>query len=124
MIQHEPEGKCFTGPETRILMLLLLSHSASILCSVLCKQQGSSRETEYSQKSYLCSCRFIVHGLTTGETYVFRVQAINELGLSDESQESAPLSVRAALSMYQSAAYTQTEEQLTTLKNEMHSTST
>lgn len=44
--------------------------------------------------------RFVVSGLTTGETYVFRVQAINELGLSDESQESAPLSVRAALSQY------------------------
>ncbi|KAG7462769.1 hypothetical protein MATL_G00188190 [Megalops atlanticus] len=41
--------------------------------------------------------RFVVHGLTTGETYVFRVQAINELGLSDESQESSPLSVQAAL---------------------------
>ncbi|XP_035256170.1 myomesin-2 [Anguilla anguilla] len=41
--------------------------------------------------------RFVVHGLTTGETYAFRVQAINELGLSDESQESAPLSVQAAL---------------------------
>ncbi|XP_061084422.1 myomesin-2 isoform X2 [Conger conger] len=41
--------------------------------------------------------RFVVHGLTTGETYMFRVQAINELGLSDESQESAPLSVQAAL---------------------------
>ena len=39
-------------------------------------------------------------GLTTGETYVFRVQAINELGLSDESQESSPLSVKAALSQY------------------------
>uniref|UniRef100_A0AAY4E173 Myomesin 2a n=1 Tax=Denticeps clupeoides TaxID=299321 RepID=A0AAY4E173_9TELE len=43
------------------------------------------------------STKFVVHGLTTGESYVFRVQAINELGLSDESQESAPLSVRAAL---------------------------
>lgn len=42
--------------------------------------------------------RFVVSGLTTGESYVFRVQAINELGLSDESQESAPLSVKAALS--------------------------
>lgn len=42
----------------------------------------------------------MVSGLTTGETYVFRVQAINELGLSDESQESAPLTVRAALSQY------------------------
>ncbi|XP_031434542.1 myomesin-2 isoform X1 [Clupea harengus] len=41
--------------------------------------------------------KFVVNGLTTGETYVFRVQAINELGLSDESQESAPISVRAAL---------------------------
>lgn len=43
-------------------------------------------------------CRFVVSGLTKGETYMFRVQAINELGLSDESQESAPISVLAALS--------------------------
>ncbi|XP_071397105.1 myomesin-2 [Centroberyx affinis] len=43
------------------------------------------------------STKFVVSGLTTGETYVFRVQAINELGLSDESQESSPLSVKAAL---------------------------
>ncbi|XP_023684878.1 myomesin-2 isoform X1 [Paramormyrops kingsleyae] len=42
--------------------------------------------------------RFVVYGLKTGETYVFRVQAINELGLSEESQESSPLSVQAALS--------------------------
>lgn len=41
--------------------------------------------------------KFVVSGLKTGETYVFRVQAINELGLSDESQESAPLTVKAAL---------------------------
>jgi len=41
--------------------------------------------------------KFVVSGLTTGETYVFRVQAINEIGLSDESQESSPLSVKAAL---------------------------
>uniref|UniRef100_A0A665UZI3 Myomesin-2-like n=1 Tax=Echeneis naucrates TaxID=173247 RepID=A0A665UZI3_ECHNA len=41
--------------------------------------------------------RFVVSGLTKGETYVFRVQAINELGLSDESQESSPLTVKAAL---------------------------
>ncbi|MFT7805678.1 myomesin-2 [Arapaima gigas] len=41
--------------------------------------------------------RFVVYGLKTGETYVFRVQAINELGLSEESQESSPLSVQAAL---------------------------
>lgn len=31
---------------------------------------------------------------------MFRVQAINELGLSEESQESAPLTVLAALSQY------------------------
>lgn len=44
--------------------------------------------------------RFVVSGLTKGETYVFRVQAINEIGLSDESQESSPLTVMAALSQY------------------------
>uniref|UniRef100_A0A8C7MW87 Myomesin 2 n=1 Tax=Oncorhynchus kisutch TaxID=8019 RepID=A0A8C7MW87_ONCKI len=45
------------------------------------------------------SNKFVVQGLTTGGTYVFRVQAINELGLSDESQESSPLSVKAALTI-------------------------
>uniref|UniRef100_H3D8G1 Myomesin 2 n=1 Tax=Tetraodon nigroviridis TaxID=99883 RepID=H3D8G1_TETNG len=43
------------------------------------------------------STKFVVSGLTKGETYVFRVQAINELGLSEESQESAPITVKAAL---------------------------
>ncbi|XP_035635078.2 myomesin-2 isoform X4 [Oncorhynchus keta] len=41
--------------------------------------------------------RFVVHGLTPGETYVFRVQAVNVYGLSDESQESTPISVEPAL---------------------------
>lgn len=49
---------------------------------------------------FFCFCRFVVSGLTKGETYVFRVQAINELGLSDESQESAPLTVLAALCQF------------------------
>lgn len=42
----------------------------------------------------------MVSGLTKGETYVFRVQAINELGLSEESQESAPITIKAALSQF------------------------
>uniref|UniRef100_A0A674F584 Myomesin 2a n=1 Tax=Salmo trutta TaxID=8032 RepID=A0A674F584_SALTR len=42
--------------------------------------------------------RFVVHGLTPGETYVFRVQAVNVYGLSDESQESTPIAVEPALS--------------------------
>lgn len=53
----------------------------------------------YSDRWLSCGfCRFVVSGLTKGETYMFRVQAINELGLSDESQESAPITVLAALS--------------------------
>ncbi|KAM8879453.1 myomesin-2 isoform 4-T4 [Spinachia spinachia] len=42
--------------------------------------------------------RFVVHGLIPGETYTFRVQAVNVFGLSDESQESSPISVEPALS--------------------------
>ncbi|XDV51816.1 hypothetical protein PO909_020632 [Leuciscus waleckii] len=42
--------------------------------------------------------RFVVHGLVPGDTYVFRVQAVNAYGLSEESQESAPLFIDAALS--------------------------
>uniref|UniRef100_UPI0037E9C8F4 M-protein, striated muscle isoform X2 n=1 Tax=Semicossyphus pulcher TaxID=241346 RepID=UPI0037E9C8F4 len=41
--------------------------------------------------------RFVVHGLIPGESYVFRVQAVNVFGLSDESQESSPIAVEPAL---------------------------
>uniref|UniRef100_UPI003AADEF31 M-protein, striated muscle n=1 Tax=Centroberyx gerrardi TaxID=166262 RepID=UPI003AADEF31 len=41
--------------------------------------------------------RFVAHGLIPGETYVFRVQAANVYGLSDESQESSPIAVEPAL---------------------------
>lgn len=42
--------------------------------------------------------RFVVHGLVPGESYVFRVQAVNVFGLSEESQESGPIAVEPALS--------------------------
>lgn len=46
----------------------------------------------------VCVCvRFVVHGLTPGESYVFRVQAVNVFGLSEESQESSPIAVEPAL---------------------------
>ncbi|KAI4900076.1 hypothetical protein NFI96_019252 [Prochilodus magdalenae] len=60
--------------------------------------KGSKDWTSANHKPH-SKTKFFVHGLTTGETYVFRVQAINELGLSDESQESAPLCVGAALKL-------------------------
>ncbi|XP_070842016.1 myomesin-1 [Chaetodon trifascialis] len=41
--------------------------------------------------------RFICHGLMTGETYVFRVRAVNAAGLSQFSQESEPVEVKAAI---------------------------
>lgn len=41
--------------------------------------------------------RFVVHGLIPGESYVFRAQAVNVFGLSDESQESSPIAVESAL---------------------------
>uniref|UniRef100_A0A8C5FZF9 Myomesin-2-like n=1 Tax=Gouania willdenowi TaxID=441366 RepID=A0A8C5FZF9_GOUWI len=58
---------------------------------------GSKNWTSANHKPHK-KTSFVVSGLTTGESYMFRVQAINELGLSDESQESAPLTVKAALS--------------------------
>ncbi|CAN9506382.1 unnamed protein product [Ophioblennius macclurei] len=41
--------------------------------------------------------RFICHGLTTGETYIFRVRAVNAAGLSQFSPESEPVEVKAAI---------------------------
>lgn len=42
-------------------------------------------------------CRFICHGLITGEKYVFRVRAVNAAGLSQFSPESEPVEVKAAI---------------------------
>nr|XP_057915306.1 M-protein, striated muscle isoform X8 [Doryrhamphus excisus] len=41
--------------------------------------------------------RFICHGLMTGEKYVFRVRAVNAAGLSQFSQESEAVEVKAAI---------------------------
>ncbi|XP_029955781.1 M-protein, striated muscle isoform X2 [Salarias fasciatus] len=41
--------------------------------------------------------RFICHGLITGETYVFRVRAVNAAGISQFSPESEPVEVKAAI---------------------------
>ncbi|OCT78419.1 hypothetical protein XELAEV_180295239mg, partial [Xenopus laevis] len=40
---------------------------------------------------------FEVHGLTTGENYIFRVKAVNAVGVSENSQESEAITVKAAL---------------------------
>ncbi|XP_066579524.1 myomesin-1 isoform X2 [Amia ocellicauda] len=41
--------------------------------------------------------RFVCHGLTTGQTYVLRVRAVNAAGLSEFSQESEAIVVKAAI---------------------------
>uniref|UniRef100_A0A8C8SKG0 Myomesin-1 n=1 Tax=Pelusios castaneus TaxID=367368 RepID=A0A8C8SKG0_9SAUR len=41
--------------------------------------------------------RFICHGLLTGENYIFRVRAVNAAGLSEYSQESEAIEVKAAI---------------------------
>lgn len=41
--------------------------------------------------------RFICHGLITGEHYVFRVRAVNAAGISQFSQESEAVEVKAAI---------------------------
>nr|KAF6270294.1 myomesin 2 [Myotis myotis] len=43
--------------------------------------------------------RFVVHGLTTGEQYMFRVKAVNAVGTSENSQESDAIKVQAALTV-------------------------
>ncbi|XP_034981820.2 myomesin-1 isoform X1 [Zootoca vivipara] len=41
--------------------------------------------------------RFTCHGLTTGDHYIFRVRAVNAAGLSEYSQESEAIEVKAAI---------------------------
>ncbi|XP_066552890.1 M-protein, striated muscle isoform X2 [Amia ocellicauda] len=57
---------------------------------------GSKQWNPCNHKPYKHT-RFVVHGLTTGQSYVFRVKAVNALGFSEDSQESTPIVVQAAL---------------------------
>uniref|UniRef100_G3TDM5 Myomesin-1 n=1 Tax=Loxodonta africana TaxID=9785 RepID=G3TDM5_LOXAF len=41
--------------------------------------------------------RFTCHGLVTGQSYIFRVRAVNAAGLSDYSQDSEAIQVKAAI---------------------------
>ncbi|MBN3297714.1 MYOM3 protein, partial [Amia calva] len=43
--------------------------------------------------------RFTVHGLTPNKKYVFRVKSVSAAGVSDYSEESTPLTVKAAISL-------------------------
>ncbi|XP_029446928.1 myomesin-1 isoform X3 [Rhinatrema bivittatum] len=43
--------------------------------------------------------RFTCHGLHTGKNYTFRVRAVNAAGLSDYSQESEAIEVKAAIAV-------------------------
>lgn len=74
----------------------------------------------FSLTTWLCVCSFVVSGLTKGETYVFRVQAINELGLSEESQESAPITIKAALSPFSCLLCLCSPELIATVKIILH----
>ncbi|XP_067342214.1 myomesin-1 isoform X3 [Channa argus] len=57
----------------------------------------SSNEWEPCNNKPVNATRFTCHGLTTGEKYVFRVRAVNAAGLSQFSQESEPVEVKAAI---------------------------
>ncbi|KAJ8776612.1 hypothetical protein J1605_015201 [Eschrichtius robustus] len=41
--------------------------------------------------------RFTCHGLTTGQSYIFRVKAVNAAGVSEYSQDSEAIEVKAAI---------------------------
>ncbi|XP_068566080.1 myomesin-1 isoform X2 [Cebidichthys violaceus] len=56
-----------------------------------------SNEWEPCNNKPVNGTRFICHGLTTGEKYVFRVRALNAAGLSQFSPESEPVEVKAAI---------------------------
>ncbi|XP_067279215.1 myomesin-1 isoform X2 [Pseudorasbora parva] len=56
-----------------------------------------SNTWEPSNNKPVKGTRFVCHGLTTGESYVFRVRAVNAAGISEFSQESEAIEVKAAI---------------------------
>ncbi|MGH0160597.1 UNVERIFIED_CONTAM: hypothetical protein FKN15_039815 [Acipenser sinensis] len=63
----------------------------------LCPLEASSLQ---STVYLLCGMllRFIVHGLVARKKYVFRIKSVSAAGISDYSEESAPLVVKTAIS--------------------------
>ncbi|KAM6978017.1 myomesin-1 [Aplochiton taeniatus] len=57
---------------------------------------GSNVFEPCNNKPVKCT-RFICHGLTTGESYVFRVKAVNAAGISQCSEASEAIEVKAAI---------------------------
>ncbi|KAG6923358.1 myomesin 1 [Chelydra serpentina] len=58
---------------------------------------AGSGHWEPSNNNPVKGTRFICHGLHTGENYIFRVRAVNAAGLSEYSQESEAIEVKAAI---------------------------
>ncbi|XP_034618596.1 myomesin-1 isoform X5 [Trachemys scripta elegans] len=58
---------------------------------------AGSGHWEPSNNNPVKGTRFICHGLLTGENYIFRVRAVNAAGLSEYSQESEAIEVKAAI---------------------------
>ncbi|XP_055737118.1 M-protein, striated muscle-like [Salvelinus fontinalis] len=56
-----------------------------------------SKKFEPCNNKPVKTTRFVCHGLVTGESYVFRVKALNAAGLSECSQESEAIEVKAAI---------------------------
>ncbi|XP_034340447.1 myomesin-1 isoform X1 [Arvicanthis niloticus] len=63
-----------------------------IECSVV-----GSGEWEPCNNNPVKGSRFTCHGLTTGQSYIFRVRAVNAAGLSEYSQDSEAIEVKAAI---------------------------
>ncbi|XP_043363976.1 myomesin-1 isoform X5 [Dermochelys coriacea] len=58
---------------------------------------AGSGHWEPSNNNPVKGTRFICHGLVTGKNYIFRVRAVNAAGLSEYSQESEAIEVKAAI---------------------------
>ncbi|XP_034340448.1 myomesin-1 isoform X2 [Arvicanthis niloticus] len=65
-----------------------------IECSVV-----GSGEWEPCNNNPVKGSRFTCHGLTTGQSYIFRVRAVNAAGLSEYSQDSEAIEVKAAIAV-------------------------
>ncbi|XP_040205741.1 myomesin-2 isoform X2 [Rana temporaria] len=61
------------------------------------KSVVGSNHWEHCNHKPIKYTRFLVHGLTFGEKYIFRVKAVNAVGVSENSQESEAITVKAAL---------------------------